>query len=324
MISTTKRLRRAAVWAVQIALTIVITWAILARIDVSLRELASIDPARWRPSLLPLAASALVLLAGFVLAAWFWGRLATVFGGQPLGFRDVNRIYFLANLGRYLPGKVWQIAGLAYLAREHGVQPLAATGAALLGQALTLVGALLIGAGCLAWTGDSGSLRVPGWALPPLAIGAAVLLVPPLFRRIVVAVFRAARQSAPDLDGIDPLFGARWLALYSLAWIIYGISFWIFARAFHVSVGLAASAGAFAAAYLVGYLAVFAPAGIGVREGILAAALTPYVEPAAALALALLARVWTTVVEVLPAVGLGLWGARAAEAASGSRGEGRT
>lgn len=293
--------RRAAVWSVQIALTAAVTWAILARLDLSLDQLAALDPARWRPAPWPLLTSSLLLLIAFVVTAWYWARLAAAFGGPTLPLADATRIYFLANLGRYLPGKLWQIAGLAYLARQQGVPSLAATGAAVLGQSLTLIGAFVVGALPLALGGRGGEAMPSPWILLLLAAVGALLLVPPLFRQTLAAAFRTLRQPPPDLRALDPLFGLRWLTLYTLAWIVYGTAFWIFARAFAVSAGVIDAAGAFAGAYFAGYVAIFAPAGIGIREGVLAALLSPHVPAPEAVALAILARLWATVVELVPA-----------------------
>jgi hypothetical protein len=64
---------------------------------------------------------------------------------------------------------------------------------------------------------------------------------------------------------------------------------------------------AFAAAYVAGYVAVFAPAGLGIREVSLVAFLAPVLAPEPAAALAVVARLWTTGVELLPAALLALW-----------------
>jgi uncharacterized membrane protein YbhN (UPF0104 family) len=58
---------------------------------------------------------------------------------------------------------------------------------------------------------------------------------------------------------------------------------------------------AFAAAYVAGYIAVFAPAGAGIREGILVVLLQPIMAREAAVVLAVIARLWTTVLELVPA-----------------------
>lgn len=299
--------RRAGTWALQLALTGAVTWAILERLNVSLEELGAVGTARWwRPAALPLVLSSVLLAAGFTLSAWFWGRLVHAFGGRALGPWEAARVYFLANLGRYLPGKLWQIAGLAFLAGERGVPPLAATGAAVLGQGLTLVGACLVGIVPLAAGGARRGPILPLWATALVMLAAGVLLVPPLFRRAVAWSFRLLRRTPPEGTALDPLFGLRWIALYAVNWAVYGTAFWIFARAFQVSAGALESAGAFAAAYFVGYIAIFAPAGIGVREGVLAALLAGSLPAGEAMALAVVARIWTTAVEVVPAAAFGV------------------
>jgi uncharacterized membrane protein YbhN (UPF0104 family) len=55
-----------------------------------------------------------------------------------------------------------------------------------------------------------------------------------------------------------------------------------------------------AAGYVGGYLAVFVPGGLGVREGLYALLLTAYVPPPMAVAIAILCRLWLTACELLP------------------------
>ena len=65
--------------------------------------------------------------------------------------------------------------------------------------------------------------------------------------------------------------------------------------------GVVPVASAFAAAYVAGYLFIPAPAGAGIREGALILFLTPHVGVGTAGALAVIARIWTPVVELVPA-----------------------
>ena len=59
---------------------------------------------------------------------------------------------------------------------------------------------------------------------------------------------------------------------------------------------------AYAWPYILGYLAIFLPGGIGVREGALAAALTALgmATPPQALLVSVTSRLWLTVLELLP------------------------
>jgi uncharacterized membrane protein YbhN (UPF0104 family) len=123
--------------------------------------------------------------------------------------------------------------------------------------------------------------------------------------RILTAVlplcFRLVREEVPDGFQPDPAFGLRWLGLYVLSWVGQGVAFWILARGLGFEITVLQGASAYAAAYVAGYLFLPAPAGVGIREGLLVAVLGPILGPGAAV-LALVSRLWSTAVELVPAV----------------------
>jgi len=262
------------------------------------------DSAEWKPDPLMLAASCLVLLLGYLFSAALWGRIVRDLGGPTLPLWTSMRLFMVANLGRYMPGKVWQIAGLAYLAKGEGVSGGVATGAAVLGQGVALLAASLLGVGTLfgpnevwrrfGWLGLAGGVAVA-------AVIIAAVTVPFLFRRVIGVWFRITRTAPPENEWNGKNLGLRWLALYVLNWGIYATAFWLL----YLSLGewktFMQVGPAFAAAYVAGYLAVFAPAGAGIREGFLVVLLQPTMSGEAALMVALVARVWTTAVELVPA-----------------------
>jgi uncharacterized membrane protein YbhN (UPF0104 family) len=84
-------------------------------------------------------------------------------------------------------------------------------------------------------------------------------------------------------------------------WGLYATAFWLLYMGLVGFQPFLYVAPAFAAAYVGGYIVLFAPAGLGVREVLLGAFLAPVLAAEPALALAVVARLWTTVVEVLPA-----------------------
>ncbi len=325
----------------QIALTVLVTWLILSRVGLGVDDLRAVDPALWTPEPMLFTLSCALLFAGYVVSAAIWGRIVRDMGGPAIPTPRAVRIFMVANLGRYVPGKVWQIAGLAVLARREGVAPATATGAAVAGQGVALGAAALVGLyavlegvggvggvggspnGVAGGTGglpdggpvgpgvpsvDVGTPPDPatlgGIPLPlvgALAILAIVLVVlsPPVFRRLSGLWFRLAKVEMPEeLSSRD---GARWLVYYTANWLLYAGAFWVMVQ----SLGLAAPpilvGSAFAAAYVLGYVMLFAPAGVGVREGFLIAFLGPHIGAAPAGAVAILARLWTTGVEVVPA-----------------------
>lgn len=289
--------------SVQLVLTVGVTWLIVAQVGVTLDEALALDAAlpAVNPGLLLL--SSLLLLAGFLGAAALWGRMARELGGPGLSTGSAARIVFAANLGRYLPGKVWQMAGLAVLSRRAGMSATVAATAGVLGQTFLLAAAGVWGASLLLGLEEGRAGIVLALALLALFVGVAA--VPSALRRLLALAFRAARIPPERIPSLDPFFGIRWLALYVGLWTVYGAAFALLVRGLGFGGGILELAPPFAAAYLLGYVAIFAPAGIGVREGFLIAFLRPGLA-GAAVGVAILARVWMTVVELLPAGALAL------------------
>ena len=186
--------------------------------------------------------------------------------------RSGLRVFFTANLGRYLPGKLWQIAGLAYLARGEGVPAGTATGAAILGQAFSLAGATLLGAGVLLEIGGGG--LGGGWAVVLLDPSPGGHL-PRDPEGLLPFWFRLARQEVPAGFRPDHAFGIRWMGLTRWRGSFRGWPSGCWPGGWVSKLTLLEGVPAFPAAYVAGYLALFAPAGVGIREGVLVVLLGP-------------------------------------------------
>ena len=287
----------------QLLLTAVVTVFIFRQLGVSWQAVTTLNPDRWRPDPLWLAASLGMLGTAYLASGGLWGRMVQELGGPRLGVRKATAIYMTANLGRYIPGKIWQLVGLAVLARDAAVPPSLAAGAAVLGQVTALAGASLVGSVALLGVPmGPGPILAGGWTLLVLLVAG----VPSIFTRVLTFAARLAGTEAPLQRAPDPLFGVRWVLLYSFNWVLYAAAFWALARSFSLPGGPVAVGSSFAAAYVLGYLALFAPAGIGVREGFLVAFLGPIVG-SRAVGLAVVARLWTTGVELITALGAGSW-----------------
>lgn len=292
-------LKRLSLRLAQLTLTVLVTWFLVDRVGLGLEDLRALEPAAWSPDRpLLLGLSCLSLFAGYTLSAALWARIVVGLGGPRLPTFDAVRLFMIANLGRYVPGKVWQIAGLAVLARSRGVSPATATGAAVLGQGTALVAASAVGV----WALLVGPEPLRSWGLGVALLltgGLMVGALPPVFRRGMALGFRIVRRKPPPGLGSRVVMG--WLVLYVVNWTVYALSFSLLVTSFGHP-GLApAVASSFAAAYVLGYLAVFAPAGIGIREAFLVTFLTPHLGVGPAGAMAVLARLWATVVEAVPA-----------------------
>ncbi len=285
------------IWTGQFGIAALVVWFVWRRVEGDLSEFRSlISLVDLRPGKIILAAAVVWATYGLLIAAW---REVLRGWRQHLSFGSAVRIWCVSNLGRYLPGKVWSIAGLAVLARREGVEGWAAAGAALVMQAIAVgTGAAI----ALAFVPqiDSSVTLVAGFAVAAACVGA--LTAKPVVR-LLSGIARVGRE-------LDPLpVKAVLLGTGSAlaAWVTYGWAFWLLAHGVipqHVPT-LGTAVGSFAAAYIVGLLAVFTPGGLVVREGVLVGLLAPAIGTGPALVLSVGSRLLLTVTEVVAAL-LGL------------------
>jgi uncharacterized membrane protein YbhN (UPF0104 family) len=147
------------------------------------------------------------------------------------------------------------------------------------------------------------------------AIGCiGLLLWPPFLRQLLrrVAPGALARQQP---RAADILVG---IAANFVAWLGYGVALWFLARGLLPTSGLGPrlAIAVFTASYLAGFLALLAPGGIGVREGVFILLLQGPLGIAAATALAVASRLLLTVTELGAAVPFVAFPRRSPRAAS--------
>jgi uncharacterized membrane protein YbhN (UPF0104 family) len=251
------------------------------------------------PRLLVLAA--LVVWSGYaaLIAGW---RGVLQGWNETLAPWQAGRIWALSSLGKYIPGKIWAVAGMVVMAQRAGVRPVAAAGSALVMQLL----AMGTGAAVVALTGVL-ALATDGWlrvgliaVLVASVAGTLVLLQTGWLNRILARLPGGVDQVATPTP-LSILGGA---AANVLAWGAYGVAVWLLARALipEVSFPLLTTIGAFAASYIVGFLVLLVPGGLGVREGVFVLVLQGVVGLAPATAIALASRLLFTLTEVGVAV----------------------
>lgn len=265
-----------------------------------------------QPDWARIAVSALLVLACYAVLIETWRRMVRTWGSTlPLG--SAAQIWFVSNLGRYVPGKVWQIGAMGVLAQRAGVAPEAAVGSSLVLAIVNILAGLVVilgrGSGALAVMQLPAAMTIAASAAALAATVALPWLLPAFVRGFNAVTGRQVRVPQVPLGAILSAFVGC-----ALAWVGYGIAFAIFAGAL-VPAPAAATTNAhivaFALSYLAGYLAVFAPGGIGVRELSLAALLTAWLGYGSGDAgvLVLTSRVWLTVLEVLPGAAFLAWAA---------------
>jgi uncharacterized membrane protein YbhN (UPF0104 family) len=237
-----------------------------------------------------LALATLAMTAGVAASAMVWRALLTGLGHR-LPVRAGARVFFLGQIGKYVPGSVWPVLAQMELGRDYGVP--AAVSAA--GFALFMVVHLLTAAILAALALPAAGLADGWWALA--AAPAALLLLPPPLRLALRLGGRVVRRPMPPLPSAGALLVAvGWAAAM---WACYGVHLWLLARSAGAPVGAVAAAGVFALAWSAGFVFVVAPAGAGAREAVLLGLLGGVAPAGALLAVALLSRLLGTVADAL-------------------------
>lgn len=319
-------MKRFLLRTVQVLLTVAVTVFLFRSLQISWSDLAVLDPSRWVPRPLPLTASMVLVLVVYLYLVGLWARLAQHLGAGHLAFSTAVRVFFIANLGKYIPGKVWQVAGLGYLAAREGLVPGRALFATGLNQAFALCAGVTLGSLYLAF-----GTTVPrgAWVV---ALGSVVLILGlvgnrHVHGRILRFLARRGRVDPAWTMTSPPRFALGWFALHLVAWLGYGVAFcllWVSFRPLPGGAQVLMAMSAFPAAYILGYVAFFAPAGVGVREGALVALTAPLLGSADATALAVIARVWLTLLELLPLAWFAIapWALRGRQVSTGEGGGG--
>jgi uncharacterized membrane protein YbhN (UPF0104 family) len=251
-----------------------------------------------------LALSALLYLLGLGMSACYWSRLLRHLGARP-PWHAVLRAYYIAHLGKYLPGKAWSLFLRASLARGHGVSVGLATLTSFYEVLTTMASGVLVAAVLFAVLGaDAGAglraetlgrlLRLDLPAEGGLQRSVVVLLAALLFVALIVplqpAVFNwlAHRMSLPfrerdaaRLPHIRLVYLLEGLGLTAVGWLLLGASFAAALRGIvgddwpWLDVRTARLPAVMALAWVIGFVVVIAPGGLGVREFLLTLLLTP-------------------------------------------------
>lgn len=279
-------------------LVLVLGWVVAFM--VTKREVIVEDLARFSPAVL-LLSTALLLLGKLAL-----NETMLVSARQfliPLGRRDGFYIYNVAQLAKYVPGSVWQFVSRIAMLRARQA-PAAAIRDSMIAENGWVIGSAVLLGWVLVWLGQPGFFLRLAMALAGAPPAIRTLMVSGLAVALVMGGWWGRRRwprLRPWLVRLCPPLRAVGLLLG--AWLALGASFWVCLRPF-LSQGPTWSVviGVYCLAWVAGFLVPFAPAGLGVREAVLALVLDPVLDPQTSLVVVAVHRVIYLLVEVVMAL----------------------
>ncbi len=260
----------------------------------------------WGDHLFLLSFHWVSLLFMFLVFIWGW-MYAVHIHGYKIRWKSAARTWLVPNLGKYIPGKVFMLAGRVEMSRKIGIRPVVSFSAMVMENALMVFAALPF----FFWSVLYG-LNIPG------RHSVAILTV---FILLGLWICTQPKKMIQCLNFVNRKFGHGLLnvypkpqymfalvGIYFLGWIFYGFSGMLLTHALELAKGVSwfTLAASFISSWVIGYLTLITPSGLGVREMVLVGLLTPEIPAAQAITLALVARLSWTVTE-LAGVGVGLF-----------------
>ena len=247
------------------------------------------------------------VLVGLLVSMQVWRSLLTS-AGSRVPFPAASRIFFVGQVGKYLPGAVWPVLAQMELGQAQRIPRRRSATVAVVTLLVSLCAGLLTAAAATAPILAGSVTEQYRWAflvVPALLAGLHPRVLNPLIDRLL----RLARRPPLEvpLTGRAVVTATGWAVL---SWVLNGLHVFLLAQHLGAPAGrtLLLAVGGYAFAWCVGFLVVFAPAGAGVREVVLVAALSPVLSVGEATAVALASRLLTTVADLVSAAAAGWFG----------------
>lgn len=247
---------------------------------------------------LTLSISLLLFTIAWLSTAIAWGYITKKFN-KPLTKRKVVKLWVWSQAARYIPGSVWQVVGRVYMGEKEGLGKGKTLASVAVETSNLIISSLLILA-----------LSLPLWPeltglkqyFPFLISGFLIFgfLHPRVFNATTAFFIKKLdNKEKPNAYSLKEII---WMLMpYLVIWLIFGLAFYFLTLSFK-QVGISflpLATGVFALSWLVGFLFVIAPGGLGAREIALVYMLHFFVGGPLALLLAILSRVLMIIAELL-------------------------
>jgi hypothetical protein len=283
-------------WVLIIIVVAAAVWQLVANWDNVATTVSQLQAHR-------VALAFLAVVGGILSSTMSWIALVDELG-HPIGARRGAEVFLVGALGKYVPGSVWAYVLQIELGHRSGLARARVFTSTVFNLAVILVAALIAAALAVpALVEDDPQLSWLPWlyVLLPFAV---VCLHPRVLTLITNVGFRLLKRPLPD-HPVRLRAVSKSLGYAVLTYVFYGAHLWMLADTWR---GLTMNPlmlyiGTMALAMVAGLVAFLLPSGIGAREFIIVAALSPLVGVGPATAYAAVSRLMFVAADLLTAGG---------------------
>lgn len=289
-----------------IILLIIIFWSIF-------HDFGSVLESFKKVRLLPLLGAYLVLLIVPILTSLGWCRIISALGYQVKSQKAI-KVWIISSIGRYFPGVIWQYVGRIELAKKDlGIPRQISILSLIIESYMALVSAAFLSVFTFFFISDQ--LLEINFLKYKFVV--AIFLVPlllfhPVFaKKLLTVLQRFFKASAKTEELLGDFYQSLWsIPYFLLNFILHGVALYLLVLAItaHFSFyQLLEMISFYSAAWILGYVVIFAPAGLGVTEGTLTYLLSSLVKISVSASLAIIYRFLMSISELLIFLIVLLW-----------------
>jgi hypothetical protein len=242
----------------------------------------------------------LIFVFSYLIQVWAW-YLITLKLNMAISISETVTIWFYSQLGKYLPWKIWLLLARFHYYESRGKSKKSISVALYFEMLITMVAGGLIFLAPLLFFKEIGvfySGKQFWWVILPFAL-AFISLHPRVLQRVLNWIIAKFNREPISLS--ISYSAILWILFACiLSWVVGGIGFYLFVDSIYpvFSKYILFLTGALACSSILGIVAIFAPSGLGVREGALVYFLSFIVATPVAVIISILTRIWMTLIEI--------------------------
>ena len=287
-------------WSITLAQTSLIVLGFGLLVLSLIKNLNTLQNYRWsiRPELALLGL--ILLLSGLTLLPLMYQRILKGFG-FTFNYLQVYEGFFIVHLSKYIPGSVWVVPGRAVSFQQLGVDVMTTSASFLLELFVLLFSGVLVFLPYFFYT-HLMTFNPLVFIILTLGLLVTLILLPTDPSKHLISWGLRKFGYRPDNLNISPKVIVSVLVIDVIYWLIIGSGFFLLSASLYSPLSwkmVFALIAVFSMSWVAGVVTFLTPSGLGVREGVMALLLTPFMPAPFPAIIALAARLWWIIGDLL-------------------------